>query len=275
MVTLALLSLSLLQAPAPPPPVSPPQPAGLLEIARTYRDAIDGATRSEKEVSDLQVRVVVFPDAQRWLLLEELIASLDAGESPSVTDERLAKGRKTWRSAAGRPGFRIGLRHREAADESDRALPRTVHLFPGDPERMLRAMYGEKVADWSPLAPPTGMSRTKVRIAKHFTTKQRRTVPFIKELEPKGARWLFDGEEAMLLGVLPAALADKKEGEELRIELLAFERFRGPSPEPDLLDLNAEESTFDRDQSLALVRSWPPPWPPIPAELAAILAGDE
>jgi len=117
------------------------------------------------------------------------------------------------------------------------------------------------------------MARARVRIAKHFTTRERRTVPFIKELEPKGERWLFEGESASLLGVFPESLAPAggKGGEPLAVELRGIDRFRGPSPEPHLLDLNATESSFERDGTLALERSWPPPWPPLPAELAAFL----
>jgi hypothetical protein len=117
------------------------------------------------------------------------------------------------------------------------------------------------------------MARGRVRIAKHFTTRERRTVPFIQELEPKGDRWLFEGESASVLGVLPEFLATRagKDERALTLSLLAFDRFRGPSPEPQLLDLNDTESVFEREQSVVLERSWPPPWPPVPAALAAWL----
>lgn len=270
LVALLAAGLTAQEPPVPEPEGAPPAPASLLGIARAYRDAIEGATRVEKELDDLQVRLVVFPDARRWLLLRDLIEGLEKEESLESVKQRLEGTKKRLRSAAGRPGFHLELRHESAPEETDRTVPRSMHLFPGDPAALLRATYGESAADWSPLEPPKGMARARVRIAKHFTTKNRRTVPFIKEMEPKGERWVFEGERATIVGMLPETLAEKSGGT-LAFRIAGFDRFRGPSPEPNLLDLNAEESTFEREQQLALERSWPPPWPPLPPELGELL----
>ena len=76
---------------------------------------------------------------------------------------------------------------------------------------MLHVRYGKRAAEWSPLEKPRGdLVRTRVRVAKHYTTKNRRQVPFIRELEPKGERWVFEGDAGSFLGVLPEALLESR-----------------------------------------------------------------
>ncbi len=267
---------------AQPPAAQPPDrltgelPTGeqILSLARTHRDAIAGASRVEKELDDLQVLIVAFPDALEWVLLRELIAGLEKKETTEAVEKRLAKVRKELAKAAGRPGLSVELRHRVVPEDSDRKLPRTVHIFPGDPKKLLRTTYDEKLAEWEPLEPPEGLVLGRVRVAKYHTTSGRHLVPLIQELKPKGERWIFEGESATFLCALPSPLADMR-GEILRIEFPNFDRFRGPSPEPNLIDLNATASTLDRELKLTMNRSWLPPWPPLPAELEKLLGEGE
>ncbi len=244
----------------------------LAEIVRAHRDAIASSGRAETTEAELEVRVVFFPDARNWQLLHAYLEGVEKEEGPKELEKRLAAARKKWKRAKGRPGFEITLTQTAERAEK-RSEARSLHLFPGDPKKMLEAKLGKNAIPWSPLGPPDGIARARVRVAMYETMKGGRLVPFIRELEPKGARLIVEGEPGKLIGAFPKALA-KKKADKILLRLPSFDRFHGVSPEPHLLDLNDSESVFDRELSIKLERHWPPPWPPFPAALAPILGED-
>ena len=256
--------------PGQDPGVAPPTPEApaLADVARAHRDAIVSSSRVDTSHADLEFRAVFFPDTLRWRLLSEYLQGVEKKEGAKEIEERLALARKKWKKTSGRPGFEITL-----TPTGPRALkreePRTMHFFPGDPAKLIVAQLGKKKITWDPMEAPQGLSRGRVRVALYSTVKGGQSIPYIRELEPKGPRLISDGRNGSMLGALPKALA-KKGGQTLSLRLTNFDRFRGPSPEPNLIDLNANESVFERGLEVELERPWPPPWPPFPAALAEL-----
>ena len=247
----------------------------LADLAKNHHAALLRSSRVEKERKDLQGRLAFYPDALDWQLLTTWLTSLAEGESQETWEAKLAEARKTWRKAAGCPGFELELTSTAAAAGS-RSDPRTVHLFPRDPKRLLIFRREKKALRWEPLQAPEGVDSARIRIARHRTIQGGRNVPLIQEIEPKGTRWVIEHRPGVWRGVLPKSLVSGKgkRGAALTARIPTFERFRGLSPEPNLLDLEAAESTLERSAQLNWERQWPPPWPPMPAELKALLHGE-
>ena len=253
-------------------PEKPAHP--LAAMAKNHHEAILRSSRLERERKDLQGRIAFFPDALEWQLLTLWLESLEAGEAEATWQSKLADARKTWKKAAGRPGFELELIP-TAVVAGSRSETRTVHLFPSDPKKFLQLKWEKKGMRWEPLHAPEGLDRARIRVARHRTVQGGRNVPLIKELEPKGTRLVLEQKKAIWRGVLPKSLVGRssKRGGKFTAQLPAFERFRGVSPEPNLLDMNAVESHFEASAKLEWSRQWPPPWPPMPPKLRALLLG--
>ena len=243
----------------------------LLELAKKHRAAIIDSSKIEGKLDDLEVIVHFYPDILHWNLLNALIEQLEEKIPAKKIDRALKKLRKELSQQATKPGFTFRLTQK-AMKNKDRSKPVTLHLFPENPRGFLDFTLNTEQLRWSLLAPPEGMQRGRIKVAKFTTVRKGREVPLIKELEPKGARWIFESGESTLSGQLPQALNATLDSQ-LKTRIFEFDRYHGKLPQPALLDLNDPDSTFQRKREVELTRAWPPPWPPTPKLLERVFQG--
>ena len=71
-----------------------------------------------------------------------------------------------------------------------------VHLFSANLKKALQFLYNGKKIQWRGWRDPQGLAISRVRIANHYTVKNRKLVAFISPLKPKGSRAVFRGSRA-------------------------------------------------------------------------------
>ncbi len=265
------IQLSSLSATLPSPEIAA-EGQSLLELAKKHRTAVIDSSKIEGKLDDLEVVVHFYPDILQWNLLLALIEQLEEEKSAREIDRTLKKLRKEWSRQATQPGFTLRLA-KKAKKNRDRSKPTTLHLFPESPRNFLKFSLNTKQLRWSLLALPEGMQNGRIKVAKFTTVKRGREVPLIKELEPKGSRWIFESGESSLSGQLPQMPIESLNAQ-LKIRLFDFDRYHGKLPRPALLDLNDPDSTFQRKREVELTRTWPPPWPPTPDRLERVFRGE-
>lgn len=231
-----------------------------------YLVALDRAFVAHATHGRLGVSVHIYPDAWEYEVLSFTAERLERGDAPATIQAKLRRDEEKLKPLRGQLGLRIELTHPHLEDDAKGVAEDDVHFFPADLRSAFDVRFRNRPFRWSKWKDPTHLESARVQIARHWKSENRRLVPVMSELKPKGPRAVFRGKSATIWGVFPA----KGEPTDLSFHI-EYEEFQGLYDDRHVIDLNEEKNHFR--QELEISGNRPGRWviPSRPADVEGYL----
>lgn len=235
--------------------------AYLIALDRSF---VAHATRDEFGIS-----ARLYPDAWLYEILTRVQVRLERGESPEQIASNLRPKLKSLEKLKNRAGLRIDLTHTRVESDAGGVSADTIHIFGANLRKAFDVRLKRSRIQWNAWKPPTHLEPARIQVAQHYITRNRQSVPMIRDYEPKGPRAVFRGKTATVWGILRLKKS-KKRPSDLSVQL-KYDEYRGIYDDRHLLDLNEPENHLRRE--LEIVARRPGPWviPTLPAEVEGFL----
>ncbi|MEE8142384.1 MAG: hypothetical protein V3T77_04735 [Planctomycetota bacterium] len=248
----------------------------LREALTTYLGALEKAAVFETTRGELGLQMTLFPDAWQYEVLKRLSQGLDRKQSADQIMASFARDKKELRRLQRKGGVRVVLVHpalvAREKNKKNRKAPEDdiVHLFSANLRKSLRFTFSGGKVDWKGWRDPKDLEVTTVQVAHFWTVKNRRRVPVISPLKPKGARAVFRNARASIWGLLPKGLPGRSKGV-LKLQIADYDEFTGTYSDVHVIDLNEESNFLERNLNVELSASFPLFFPSIPEPLQEFL----
>ncbi len=269
-----------------PHPDLTPDARRILKDVEVYLNAVNRSVRLEKSTEDLKVQLSIFPDALTYQVLEDFAEALRRGISPTEFASNYRLDPKEVRQLKGNSGFCLQLKQPESKGQR-----RWVHLFLGSLTRAFTFKDRKRPVAWtlwtarkrpreSEESRPTqnaspgglfGWQRGIVKVARHYTVKRRRLVPFVSPLKPKGPRFFMSEGKAELWGVFNGSLKERKRRVTLAVRIGNYDAFWGEFDSDLVLNLEDDQHRFSRGQEVSLQEELPADYPELSEELTKLV----
>ncbi|MEM7164636.1 MAG: hypothetical protein AAF581_04190 [Planctomycetota bacterium] len=232
----------------------PPKPPSFAEVVDRYLDQLDGAAIITGNHGRLGLQLCIYEDAWKTHALRELQAGLRKDVAVEEIVKNLQSQEKQRKSFRSKSCFRLVLSHADGENESGEDV-QTVHYFLKSLPHCIRLQLGKGSIPWQVLEQPTELTQQRVRVARHYTARRGRRVPFVSPLKPERARVVFQTSEVSIWGVFSNALLRKKKG---TVNCTAaYEEYRGKYDGQHIVDLNDASHVFEQEQELVATRKLP------------------